>query len=70
MYKGHNNRIMYVDHMGPHFVESLMDLFKYTFYAWSPLFGEDEQPKIPLDYMYMCIKIQIPHTYLEFDFVS
>ena len=43
MYRGHNNKMMYVDHIGPHPVESFMDFFKYTFYAWLQLFGEDEK---------------------------
>ena len=68
MYRGHNNKMIYVDHMGPHLVESFMDFFKNIFYAWLKLFGEDEKKKIPLEYMYMCMKIQNPHTYLEFDF--
>lgn len=70
MYRGLKNKVMYVDHMGPHSVESSMDFFRYTFYAWLKLFGKDEQQKISFDYMYMCMKIQNPHTYLEFDFTS
>jgi len=30
MYRDHNNKVMYVDHMGPH----PMEFFKYKFYAW------------------------------------
>lgn len=61
---------MYIDHIGPHSIESLLYFFKYTFYAWSQLLGEDYKHKFLLDYMYMCMKIQNPHTYLEFHFAN
>ena len=48
MYNGHNNKIMYVEHMGPQPVESLMDFFKYSFYAWLELVGEQKNIKFHL----------------------
>lgn len=43
MYMDHKNKMMYVDNMGSHPIESFMDFFKYTFYAWLQLFREDQK---------------------------
>ena len=54
---------MYVDYMGPHYVESFMDFFKYNFYAWSQLFGEYEKQIIPLYHEYVYENKVPPHLF-------